>query len=114
MGGDSKSNSTNTLHSLRSSTQPTKVKIVGTFHVPSTWNPGKSLTASGTPERGCTLCGLCLPQGVPPNLSVEFKLQFALRGLSQASQTRFRSRLRRELIEKLLIGLLKSDQRPLL
>jgi hypothetical protein len=27
-------------------TQPTKVKGVGTFHVLSTWNPGKSLTAN--------------------------------------------------------------------
>jgi hypothetical protein len=26
----------------RLSTQPTKVKVVGTFHVPSTENPGKS------------------------------------------------------------------------
>ncbi len=34
--------------------QPTKVKVVGTFHVPSTWNPGKCLTANGTSERACT------------------------------------------------------------
>jgi hypothetical protein len=40
-------------------TQPTKVKVVGTFHVPSTWNPGKSLTANGTAERACTFCRLC-------------------------------------------------------
>lgn len=51
---------------------------------------------------------------MPPNLTVDFKLQLAVRGLSQASQTRFRSRRRRELIEKLLVGLLKSDQRLLL
>ena len=38
------------------STQPTKVKVVGTFHVPSTWNPGKSLTANGTAERACYFC----------------------------------------------------------
>jgi hypothetical protein len=36
-------------------TQLTKVKVVGTFHVPSTWNPGKSLTANGTAERGLHL-----------------------------------------------------------
>ena len=35
-----------------------KVKVVGTFHVPSTWNPGKSLTANGTAERACTFCRL--------------------------------------------------------
>ena len=40
--------------------QPTKVKVVGTFHVPSTWNPCKSLTANGTAERACTFCRLCL------------------------------------------------------
>jgi hypothetical protein len=40
--------------------QPTKVKVVGTFHVPSTWNPCKSLTANGTVERACTFCRLCL------------------------------------------------------
>jgi hypothetical protein len=114
MGMDSKSKSTDTSHALRSSTQPTKVQVVGTFHVPSTWNPRQSLTANGTTERACYLCGLSLPQGVLPNLSVDFKLQLALRGLSQASQTRFRSRRRRELIEKLLVGLLKSDQRLLL
>jgi hypothetical protein len=26
-------------------------KVVGTFHVPSTWNSGKSWTANGTAER---------------------------------------------------------------
>ncbi len=58
-----------------------KVKVVGTFHVPSTWNlgksqssrhipcavhleswvvgAGKSLTANGTAEPACTLCLLC-------------------------------------------------------
>ncbi len=40
-------------------TQPTKVKVVGTFHVPSTWNPCKSLTANGTAERACYFCRLC-------------------------------------------------------
>jgi len=39
----------------------TKVKVVGTFHVPSTWNPGKWLTANGTAERACTFCRLCRP-----------------------------------------------------
>jgi hypothetical protein len=34
-----------------------KVKVVGTFHVPSTWNPGKSSTANGTAERAATLVG---------------------------------------------------------
>ena len=45
-------------------TQPTKVKLVGTFHVPSTIvvgtfqvpsakNPGNSLSADGTAERAC-------------------------------------------------------------
>ena len=34
-------------------TQPTKIKVVGTFHVPSTQNPGKSSTADGTTERAC-------------------------------------------------------------
>jgi hypothetical protein len=34
-----------------SRTQPTKVKVLGTFYVPSTWNPGKRLTANGTAER---------------------------------------------------------------
>jgi hypothetical protein len=34
-------------------------KVVGTFHVPSTWNPGKCLTANGTAERACTFCPLC-------------------------------------------------------
>ena len=34
-------------------TQPTKVKGVGTFHVPSTWNLGKSSTANGTAKRAC-------------------------------------------------------------
>ena len=46
-------------------TQPTKIKVVGTFHVPSTKNPGKSWTADGTAERACyfcrlSLCRLCL------------------------------------------------------
>jgi len=30
--------------------------VVGTFHVPSTWNAVKSLTANGTAERACYLC----------------------------------------------------------
>jgi hypothetical protein len=30
--------------------------VVGTFHVPSTWNPGNSLTANGTAERACYFC----------------------------------------------------------
>ena len=34
-------------------TQSTKFKVVGTFHVPSTQNPGKRLTADGTAERAC-------------------------------------------------------------
>jgi hypothetical protein len=38
--------------------QPTKVKVVGTFHVPFTWNPGKSLTANGNAERACYFCRL--------------------------------------------------------
>jgi hypothetical protein len=33
-------------------------KVVGTFHVPSTWNPGKRLTANGTAERACTFSRL--------------------------------------------------------
>jgi hypothetical protein len=34
-------------------TQPTKVKVVGTFHVPFTWNRSKSLDGDGTAERAC-------------------------------------------------------------
>jgi hypothetical protein len=35
-------------------------KVVGTFQVPSTWNPGKCLTANGTSERACQFfCRLC-------------------------------------------------------
>ena len=32
-------------------------KVVGTFHVPSTWNLGRSLTANGSAERTCTFFG---------------------------------------------------------
>ena len=45
---------------LKLAASQTVVKVVGTFHVPSTWNPGKSLTANDTAERACYLCRLCL------------------------------------------------------
>jgi hypothetical protein len=38
------------------------VKVVGTFHVPSTWNPRTSLTANGTAERAATFVG-CVKTG---------------------------------------------------
>jgi hypothetical protein len=38
-------------------------KVVGTFHVPSTRNLGKSLTAIGTAERARTFCRLCIEGG---------------------------------------------------
>ena len=34
-------------------TQPTKVKVVGTFHVPFTRNHSKCTQADGTTERAC-------------------------------------------------------------
>jgi len=34
--------------------QPTKVKVVGRFHVPSTCESWQSLAADGTAERACT------------------------------------------------------------
>ena len=40
-------------------TQPTTVKEVGTFHVPSTSNPIKCELADGTSERACYICRLC-------------------------------------------------------
>jgi len=47
------------LQSLETiSTQPTRVKVVGTFHVPSTQNPGIRLLANGTAERACYFCWL--------------------------------------------------------
>ena len=44
------------LARLKLAASQTVVKVVGTFHVPSTWNAGKSLTANGTAERACTFC----------------------------------------------------------
>jgi hypothetical protein len=41
------------VHKGAFQSQPTKEKVVGTFHVPSTWNPRKSLTANGMAERAC-------------------------------------------------------------
>jgi hypothetical protein len=41
-------------------TQPTKVKVVGTFHVPFTRSSSKSWMADGTAERACYFCQLCL------------------------------------------------------
>jgi hypothetical protein len=35
-------------------------KVVGTFHVPSTWNPSQRLILNGTAERACTFFRLCL------------------------------------------------------
>jgi hypothetical protein len=46
-------------------TQPTKVKVVGSFHVPSTWNHGKSLTAKGTAEVPAPFVG-CVNERVLP------------------------------------------------
>ena len=39
--------------------QPTKVKIVGTFHVRSTGNRCPFTPADGTTERGCYFCRFC-------------------------------------------------------
>ena len=44
------------LARLKLAASQTVVKGVGTVHVPSTWNAGKSLTANGTAERACTFC----------------------------------------------------------
>jgi len=38
--------------------QTTNFKVVSTFHVPPTWNPGKSSIANGTAERACYFCRL--------------------------------------------------------
>ena len=40
-------------------TQPKKVKVVGTFHVPFTRNHFKFTPADGTTERACYFCRLC-------------------------------------------------------
>ena len=42
---------------LPGSIQPTKVKVVGTFHVPSTQYAGKCPKAYGTTERAATFVG---------------------------------------------------------
>jgi hypothetical protein len=39
-------------------TQPTKVKVVDTFHVPFTQNAGQPLDVRGTWERGSDFCRL--------------------------------------------------------
>jgi len=39
--------------------QPTKIKVVGTFHVPSTNNPSKRRIAAGKAELACYFGQLC-------------------------------------------------------
>jgi hypothetical protein len=41
-------------------TQPAKVKVVGTFHLPFTRRSSESWIADGTAEHGCCLCRLFL------------------------------------------------------
>ncbi len=49
---------------IRTKQLKVKVKIVGIFRVPSTWNPSKSMTANATVERSCTICRLGLSNRV--------------------------------------------------